>query len=298
MYLVIGATGLLGNDICRRLRQRGEPVTAFIRPTSNTERVRMLREAGVELVYGDMKDPASLRSACRGISNVISTASSTFSRQNGDSIQTVDLEGQLSLVDAAKNVGVAHFTFVSIPRSPVRESPLTRAKYRVEQEICRAGIPYTILGANYFMEVWLSPVIGFDYPNQKAVIFGDGRQLISWVSYEDVAEFSVSAAKAESAHNRILDVGGPEDLSPSEVINIFETITGDKFAVQHVPEDALLAQLENASDPLAETFLKLQLEYVHGCLMNTSEALRSMPIKQRTVREYAASVSKPRAAAV
>jgi uncharacterized protein YbjT (DUF2867 family) len=298
MYLVVGATGLLGSDICRRLCLQGEPVTALIRPTSNSERVQTLRDAGVAFAYGDLKHPESLRSVCHGVTNVISTASSTFSRQNGDSIQTVDLEGQLSLIDAAKKAGVSHFTFVSIPRSPVRESPLTRAKYRVEHEICQAGIPYTILAANYFMEVWLSPIIGFDYPNHKAVIFGDGRQLISWVSYQDVAEFSVSAARAESAHNRILEVGGPEDLSPSEVITIFEVTGGTRFDVQHVPEDALLAQVETASDPLAESFLKLQLEYVHGCLMNTSEARRLMPIKQKTVREYAAHVSKPRAAAV
>jgi uncharacterized protein YbjT (DUF2867 family) len=124
-----------------------------------------------------------------GVRNIISTASSTLSRQEGDSIKTVDLDGQLSLIDAAKHAKVAHFTFASIPRSPVRESPLTRAKYRVEQEICGSGVPYTILAANYFMEVWLSPVLGFDYPNQKAIIFGDGHQLISWVSSGDVAEF-------------------------------------------------------------------------------------------------------------
>lgn len=298
MYLVVGATGLLGNEICQRLRQRGEPVTALIRPTSNADRVQTFREAGVAIAYGDLKDPESLRTACRGIKNLISTASSTLSRQSGDSITTVDLEGQLSLVEAAKKLGIAHFTFVSIPRWPARESPLTQAKYRVEQEIQRAGIPYTILAANYFMEVWLSPAIGFDYPNQKAVIFGDGHQLINWLSYHDVAEFAVSAAKADSAHNRVLEIGGPEDFSPLEVINIFETTAGQKFDVQHVPEDALLAQLETTSDPLAESFLKLQLEYVHGCLMNTSEALRSMPIRQRTVRDYAAQVVQPKAAAV
>jgi uncharacterized protein YbjT (DUF2867 family) len=166
MYLVVGATGLLGNGVCLRLRQRGEPVTTLIRPTSSPERMRALQEAGVAFAYGDLKDPASLRTACHGIGKLISTASSTLSRQPGDSIATVDLEGQLALVEAAKQAGVAHFTFVSIPRMPVRESPLTRAKYRVEQEIQRAGMPYTILAANYFMEVWLSPMIGFDRVKQ------------------------------------------------------------------------------------------------------------------------------------
>ena len=188
MYLVVGATGLLGSAICTRLRQRGQNVRAIVRHTARPETVSRLRDSGVETVAGDLKDPGSLRAACEGVRNVISTASSTLSRQSGDSIATVDLQGQLDLVRAAKDCAADHFTFVSIPRSPVRESPLTRAKYRVEAELAGREIPYTILAANYFMEVWLSPALGFDYLNRKAVVFGDGRQLMSWVSYEDVTE--------------------------------------------------------------------------------------------------------------
>lgn len=298
MYLVVGATGLLGSAICARLRQRGKNVRAVVRPTARPETVQRLRDSGVELASGDLKDPASIRAACKGASAVISTASSTLSRQPGDSIETVDLQGQLDFVRAAKDAATSHLTFVSIPRSPVRGSPLTRAKYRVEQELADSGTPYTILAANYFMEVWLSPALGFDYANRKAVVFGDGRQLISWVSYQDVAEYAVRCAETTAAHNRILEIGGPEDLSPLDVIEIFGRLAGGPFNVQHVPEDALLAQLEQAADPLSETFCKLQLECVHGCLMNTSEALRMMPLRQKTVGEYAAEVTGSKAAAV
>ena len=298
MSLVVGATGLLGNRICTRLRQTGKNVRALVRPTAGTDSTSRLLAAGVELASGDLKDAESLRRACTGVSAVISTASSTLSRQEGDSIATVDLAGQLSLLEAAESTGVGHYTFVSIPRSPVRESPLTRAKFRVEKELAASGIPYTILAANYFMEVWLSPALGFDYANGKAVVFGDGRQLMSWVSYEDVAEFAVRCADTPAAHNRILEIGGPEDLSPLDVIRIFENTTNRSWDVQHVPEEALLAQLEQATDPLAETFVKLQLEYLHGCLMNTSEALRMMPVQQKTLAAYAAEVTKSRSAAV
>ena len=298
MYLVVGATGLLGSAICIRLRQRGKNVKAMVRPSARPEAVGRLRDAGVDLVSGDLKNPESVRSACEGASAVISTASSTLSRQQGDSIATVDMQGQLDLVRSAKDGGVQHFTFVSIPRSPVRESPLTRAKYRVEQELSESGMPYTILAANYFMEVWLSPALGFDYLNRKALVFGNGQQLMSWVSLEDVAEFAVRCADTPAASNSILEIGGPEDLSPLEVIRIFEHSAGGPFAVQHVPEDVLLAQLEHTEDPLSETFCKLQLEYLHGCLMNTSDALRMMPIRQKTIRDYAAEVIGSRAAAV
>ena len=105
---------------------------------------------------------------------MISTASSTFSRQGGDSIETVDRQGQLSLIAAARDAGMEHFTFVTIPRNLVRESPLTRAKAEAERALADSGMGYTILAGNYFMEIWLSPALGFDYPQRKVVLFGTG----------------------------------------------------------------------------------------------------------------------------
>lgn len=287
MVLVVGATGLLGKDICHRLRHRGRPVRALARTGGDPARLEPLRAAGIDLAVGDLKDAESLRNACAHATAVISTASSTATHQSGDSIETVDLQGQLSLIRAAKEAGVQHFTFISIPPQMKYESPLTRAKRRVETELAARGVPYTILQANYFMEVWLSPYLGFDYPNRKVAIFGDGQNPIGLISYQDVGEFAVRAAETDGAHNRSLTISGPEDISPLDVVRTFEEVTGAPFERQHVSMEALLSQLGNPADPMAETFLKLQLDYASGCVMDTSEAQRLMPIRQKTVREYA-----------
>ena len=290
MILVVGGTGTLGEEICQRLRTRGLVVRALVRQTANSARLETLRRTGVDLCWGDLKDVSSLRGACDGVEAVISTASSTFSRQAGDSIETVDQRGQLSLIAAAHAAGVQHFTFVSIPPDRLRESPLTRAKAEAERALANSGMGYTILAANYFMEIWLSPALGFDYSHQKVVLFGDGQARISWVSFRDVAEFAVRAHLTPRARNQILQVGGPQDLSPLEVVEIFEKVSGAKFERQFVSEEDLLAQLDRAPDPLAETFVKLQLEYVHGCAMNPAEALSLMPMELTSVAQYAASV--------
>jgi uncharacterized protein YbjT (DUF2867 family) len=296
MILIAGGTGTLGAEICQRLRARGLAVRALVRHTANSTRLKALRDAGVNLCWGDLKDADSLRNACHGVDVVISTVSSTFSRQAGDSIETVDRQGQLSLIAAARAAGVEHFTLVSIPRNPVRESPLTRAKAEAERSLADSGMAYTILAANYFMEIWLSPALGFDYGRGKVALFGDGRALITWVSYRDVAEFAVRSHLTPGARNRILEVGGPHDLSPLEVVRIFEEVSCATFERQFVPEEALLAQLDSATDPYAETFAKLQLEYVHGCPMNTSETLRLMPTELTSVAHYAAAVCGQRVA--
>ena len=290
MILVVGGTGTLGEAICQRLRARGLAVRALVRQTANPARLQALRGAGVNLCWGDLKDAGSLREACYGAEVVISTASSTFSRQDGDSIDTVDRQGQLSLIVTARAAGVEHFTFVTIPRNLVRESPLTRAKAEAERALADCGMGFTILACNYFMEIWLSPALGFDYVQRKVVLFGDGRALITWVSYRDVAEFALRSHLTPGARNQILEVGGPQDLSPLEVVRIFEKVSGAPFERQFVPEEALLAQLETATDPLTETFAKLQLEYVHGCPMNTSAALRLMPMELTSVAQYASAV--------
>src|SRR5262245_63500819 len=104
--LVVGATGLLGPGICQRMRAAGRDVRALIRPTADAAKRAELEKLGVELAEGDLKDPASIARACVGVQSVISTASSTLSRQAGDSIESVDREGQLALVEAARKAGV------------------------------------------------------------------------------------------------------------------------------------------------------------------------------------------------
>ncbi|MDQ3701641.1 MAG: NmrA family NAD(P)-binding protein, partial [Chloroflexota bacterium] len=93
MILVAGATGFLGGEICRRLVAEDQPVRAIVRPTSDPARLAHLRTLGVETAQADLKDRASLDRACRGVSTVISTVSTTLSRQEGDSIERVDGQG-------------------------------------------------------------------------------------------------------------------------------------------------------------------------------------------------------------
>src|SRR5690348_4593657 len=135
MILVVGATGLVGSQVCQRLAERGESVRALVRTTSSRERLETLRSAGVELCVGDLKDPPSIADACRDVEAVISTASSTLSRQPGDSIQAVDAAGQLNLVNAAKEAGVGRFLFVSFRRTSGISFPLGEAKAEVERAI-------------------------------------------------------------------------------------------------------------------------------------------------------------------
>lgn len=284
--LVAGATGFLGSEICRQLISQNKHVKGLVRTTSDANKVAHLKESGVEIIEGDLKNKASLENALRGVSAVISTVSSTLSRQEGDSIQTVDDEGQTNLVDAAINAGISKFIFISFCAMG-GEWPLQTAKRKVEKHLVESGLNYTILQPTYFMEVWLSPALGFDYPNAKASIYGEGKNKISWIAIKDVAAFAIASLDNPSAMNTIIELGGPQALSPLEAVHIFETTSGKKFELQFVPEEAIKAQKAAAADPLSESFAALMLGVANGSEIDIKYALDIFPLQLASVNDYA-----------
>ncbi len=290
MILVVGATGNLGGEICRRLKAAGKPVRGLVRQTADAGKIEALKSLGVDLAFGDLRDRASLDAACKGISAVITTATTTLSRQPGDSIEATDQAGALNLVEAAKAAGVQHFVFISYSGNIDTGDdpcPLTVAKRSVEQRVRESGMTYTILRPSVFMEIWLSPVLGFDYPNGKATVYGSGDGKISYISLGDVAEFAVQSLDNPAARNAVIELGGPEPLSLNEVVAIFENIGDKKFEVIHVPMEALLAQRAAATDSLSKSFATLMMAQAWGDCIDASATSKSFPVQFMTVRTYA-----------
>jgi NADH dehydrogenase len=283
--LLVGATGLLGPEICQRLTATGHQVRALVRPTADAGKRAALVGLGVELVEGDLKDAASLERACAGVQTVVSTASSTLSRQTGDSIETVDHQGQLALVEAARQAGVDHFVFVSFRENPNIQFPLTIAKRAVERALKASGMSYTILQASYFMEVWLTPALGFDVANGKVRLYGDGSHPISWISYRDVARAAAAAAAEGTARNMVVELGGPQALSLREVVRMFEAAGAGEIATETVPESALEAQMNAATDSLQKSFAGLMLQCAAGDAIDTTISNRLFPFQMTSVRD-------------
>jgi uncharacterized protein YbjT (DUF2867 family) len=290
MDLVVGATGHLGTRICELLRERGREVRALVRGTSSPERVSALGTLGVERAVGDLKDPVSLAAACRGVEVIYSTATAIVSRAAGDSLAAVDHAGQLALLRAAQVAGVRHFVFISFP--PARHDfPIQAGKRAVEDALRQSGMTHTVLQASLFMEVWLSPMLGFDYRNARATVYGTGEQKISWISLGDVAEFAVRAATVAQARNAIVPVGGPQALSANEVIAMFERAVGKTFEVTRIPEEALLAQFSAASDPLEKSFAGLRLFAAAGNAIPMAETARAFGVRLTPLAGYVARVT-------
>ena len=290
MILVVGATGLVGGQVCSRLAANGVSVRALVRATSSPEKVTGLRAQGVDVVEADLRDPASLGAACAGVDAVICTVSSMpFAYEPGvNDIQTTDLDGVKNLIDAARRAGVGHFVYTSFSANLDLDFPLGRAKRAVEAHLMDSGMEYTILRPSCFMEVWLSPAVGFDPGNGTVTLYGEGTQPVSYIATADVAAFAVASLTAPGARNAILELGGPEALSQLEAKEVFEEVLGRPVATQSVPVEALQGQLAAATDPMQQSFTSLMLCVAKGDAIDMSSLQGQFPVQLTTVKQFAA----------
>ena len=249
MILVAGATGQLGSLVTRRLLARGEVVRILVRPGSNFQ---PLVDLGAQPVFGDLKDRASLAAACEGVDVVVTTANSA-ARGGANTVATVDLLGNRSLVDAAKAAGVKQFVFTSAlgadPASPV---PFLRAKGETEQYLCASGMTYTILAPNIFMEVWVPMLVGqAALEGRPVTLVGEGRRRHSFVSVDDVAAFAVAAVGHPQAMNQTIVIGGPEPVTWRDVVAAYERALGRPIEVRTIPPGQPLPGLPDVVSQLA-----------------------------------------------
>jgi uncharacterized protein YbjT (DUF2867 family) len=295
MILVAGATGVLGSAIVRRLLAQGDPVRGLVRTTSDPAKIARLEADGVDIARGDLKDPASLGAACRGIRAVISTVSIILTAQPGDSFADTDDAGTRNLIDAARRAGVERFTYVSFDHERVPESPLGRAKREVEAHLRDSGLSYTILRPGLFMESWLGPMLFADPASITATakVYGAGDTKLNYVAVADVAEVAVRSLASDDARNAVLPFGGPEALTQREAVRLFEEVCGRRFEVSEIPEVALEAQWSGAQDPFQKTFASLMLGVARGMGDESHHPPTPLVARMTSVRDFLQRAASP-----
>ena len=245
MIAVIGATGIVGGMIARRLLDQGKEVRILVRRDSPSAQLALegratpaesLIEGGAQPVYGDLRDRATLDAVLEGVDTVISTANSA-GRGGEDNPQSVDLEGNRNLIEAARDAGVKHFVFISaFGASPNHPVPFMQAKGQSEASLRESGMEYTILAPTPYMEIWAAVVVGIPaLQGEPVTLVGEGRRRHSFISNRDVAAFAVATVDHPAARNQYLAIGGPEPLTWLDVVRTYERALVGPIPLQFVP---------------------------------------------------------------
>ena len=293
--LVVGGTGAVGKQIALQLQQQLGNVRALVRGGDENPKAKELRQAGVEIIAGDLKQAETLDAACKGVDTVITTATSMPSNAD-DGLRKVDHEGGLALIAAADRAGVAKFVYTSYSGNIRPECPLGGAKRDCEDQLRKTSMQAVTLRPSYFMESWLSPALGFDPVAGRVRIYGTGEAKISYISAVDVAKFAVVAATKKLDRQTTLEIGGPEALSQLDAVRIFENALHKKIALDYVPQAAIEEQHRTAVEPLQKSFAALTLAITQGDeVPRASDLAKEYGIDLRSVADYAASITAPAA---
>jgi len=237
MILVVGASGLLGGMLTRKLLAQGKQVRILTRDSAASF---PLTDAGAEAVAGDLKNMASLARAVEGVTTVITTANAAQRIGTGDGNDTfanVDLTGNQNLIDAAAAAGVIQFIFTSAFTADAN-SPIEFLSYkgRTEQALAKSGMSYTILAPHLFMEVWFGLVIGTALQTEgRVTLVGRGERRHSFVSVDDIVSVALAAMDNPAALNQRIAVGGPEAVSWTEVVRRVARAIGRDLSIDYVP---------------------------------------------------------------
>lgn len=212
--LVTGATGKVGSEAVRLLREQGEPVRALVRDENQAQ---ALADTGAVLVVGDFDVPESIAAAVDGIETVLLISPGGAPEQ------------ELGVVAAAARAGVGHLVKLTGKASP--DSPVARARAhaQVEQGLAASGLAHTLLRANAYMQNTFFLVPEIAATGGFASSAGAGK--IGMVDSRDVAAVAATVAADSRTHvGQTYRLSGPELITYAQVAAVLSQRLGRPVA--------------------------------------------------------------------
>lgn len=231
-----GATGSVGTQLIQKLAAANVPVKALVRSESQAADLRDMPH--VEIVVGDLADPASFEPALEGIEKAFLL---TNSSEQAERLQ-------INFVEAAHRAGVRHIVklsqFAANEYSPVR---FLRYHARVENRIRALGLNYTFLRPNLYMQGLLAFK---EYIRDKGQFFASvGEARVSAIDVRDIAAVAAACLTENGHENKVYDLTGPEALSHHQMADIFSRVLGKSIQFIDVTPEQMQGGLEAAAFP-------------------------------------------------
>jgi dihydroflavonol-4-reductase len=260
--LVTGANGHVGNNICRLLVQRGEPVRAMTRASADPAPLQGL---DVEIVHGDIMDPEAVAHAVEGCARIYHSAAGflMWAKDPEHAIIRPSVDGTRNVMKAAAKAGVEKVLYVSTggtigfaatPDTRRNESDFNKdahtpyfiGKIAAEKEAFRIGErekvavtainPGLILGPRFWKASESTKQV-IDFLNTGLPIYFDGGT--SLVDVEDVASGALLAMDKGGDQERYIVSG--ENITVKQLFDLVAELSGISPPQWKVPVVALRA---------------------------------------------------------
>jgi uncharacterized protein YbjT (DUF2867 family) len=227
--LVTGATGRQGGAVIRSMLPKGWKLRALTRNPSAVAAQDLARQ-GVDVVQGDLEDPASLERAARGVYGVYSVQDFWSVGARREVIQGKNL------VDAAKKAHVEHFVYSSVGGAE-RNSGIDHweSKWEVEKHIRRVGLRATILRPAAFMENYYIDQVEIGIFKGKLIDPIRADKPYQTIAADDIGAFAALAFERPKDFIGLeLEIAGSELTNP-EAAQVFSRVLGRSVKFKKLP---------------------------------------------------------------
>jgi uncharacterized protein YbjT (DUF2867 family) len=248
VILVTGAAGFIGARVVHELRARDRDVRALVHSAA---RAGSLANWDVELVSGDVADPASLRAAAEGCDEVVHLVSILTGRKAD--FERVMVEGTRNLVAAATPKRIVLMSANGVDSPAASGIPYFDAKRAMERAVRESGLEFVILRPSFVFGDGgaLATFLRLARRSPVTPIIGDGTPRIQPVWVDDVARAVAESLERPEAAGRTLELGGPDVVTWNEFWARLKKTAGVRRPSVHVPfsvmrvQAALLEKLPN-----------------------------------------------------
>ncbi len=225
----------MGRRVVQALVDRGKQVRAL---AHRPGREHLFSDPGVEVRYGDVTDVASVQAAMEGVGLVVHLVA--IITEHGDAtFERVTHQGTRNVVHAAQEAGVQGLVYLgALGAVDDPHFPYLQSKWRAEQAIIESTVPYTILRASIqfgegdeFVNKLAGMVKGFPI----VPVAGNGLARFQLIAVEEVAECIAHAVDREDLRGQPVEIGGPEQSTYDEIIDVIIRTYRLRRLKVHVP---------------------------------------------------------------
>ena len=227
--LVTGATGRQGGGVIRYLLPKGWRLRALVFKADNAT-VQRLTEQGLDVVRGDLEDPASLERAVRGVYGVYSVQDFWSVGANRE------VQQGKNMADAARKAGVEHFVYSSVGGAE-RSSGIDHweSKWVIENHIRKLGLPATMIRPAAFMENYYIEQVEIGILKGKLVDPIRADKSYQTIASSDIGAFvALAFERPREFIGEALEIAGSELTNP-EAAQVFSRVLGKPVKFQKLP---------------------------------------------------------------
>ena len=266
IHLVTGGAGFIGSNLVRALLDRGLAVRVLDNfATGFRENLQEVADR-IDLVEGDIRDPAVCRAAADGAAVVYHQAAVPSVPRSMKDPQTsfdANLVGAHNMLMAARDAGVRRFVFAAsssaygagqdlpkregMPLAPLSPYAASKAAGELYTSTFHRAFGLDTVSLRYFnvfgprqdpSNQYAGVIAAFATQmlrGRPPVIFGDGTQSRDFTFVENVVHANLLAAEAPELGGEVVNIGCGDRTDLNAMVGVFNAILGTDLAPVYEP---------------------------------------------------------------